>query len=61
MLGRNGLPRPYHSIFNTPGFEDATRDKFFLCIEADSDDFDVAKAKAFLEGINPEEVSEVER
>jgi len=61
MLGRNGLPRPYHSIFNTPGFEGATRDKFFLCIEADDEGFDSAKAKTFLEGLNPEDVSEVER
>lgn len=61
MLGRNGLPRPYHSIFNTPGFEDATRDKFFLCIEADGDAFDAEKAKTFLNSLEAEEVSEVER
>ncbi len=61
MLGRNGLPRPYHSIFNTPGFEDATRDKFFLCIEADDENFELETAKGFLATLEPEEVSEVER
>lgn len=61
MLGRNGLPRPYHSIFNTPNFEAATRDRFFLCIEADDEKFDVASTRAFLEGHGPLAVSEVER
>ncbi len=63
MLFLNGLPRPYHSIFNAPGFEGATRDKFFLCIEADDEAFDFDKTKSFLEGLTPrpERVSEVER
>ncbi|MGL4609576.1 MAG: DUF3341 domain-containing protein [Trueperaceae bacterium] len=61
MLGRNGFPRPYHSIFNTPGFERATRDKFFLCIEADDEKFDLEKTKKFMETLHADRVSEVER
>lgn len=59
MLGRNGLPRLYHPIFNTPGFENATRDKFFLCIEAKDENFDTEKAKVFLASLDAEEVAEV--
>jgi hypothetical protein len=61
MLGRNGLPRPYHSIFNTPGFERASRDRFFLCIEASDEKFDLEKTRKFMESLGAERVSEVER
>ena len=61
MLGRNGLPQYYHSIFNTPSFEDATRDKFFLCIEARDKAFDSEKTSVFLESLGPEMVVEVEK
>ena len=60
MLARNGLPQPYHSIFNTPNFERATRDHFFLCIEASDEQFDAQKVGEFLGTLSPLRVSEVE-
>jgi hypothetical protein len=60
VLGLNGLPQPYHPVFNVPRFALATRDRFFLCIEATDPLFDRARTKEFLRGLHPREVSEVE-
>jgi hypothetical protein len=60
MLGRNGLPRLYHPVFNTPGFERATRDGFYLCIEAVDPRFDLGATRAFLESTTAVRVQEVE-
>ena len=59
MLLLNGLPQPYHPVFNVPNFEMASRSHFFLCIESRDPNFDVAQVTRFLEGLKPRAVSEV--
>ena len=60
MLALNGLPTPYHPVFNAPRFELATRNKFFLCIKARDAKFDVQRTKEFLQSLNTREVCEIE-
>ena len=60
MLALNGLPQPYHPVFNAPRFHLATRDAFFLGIEATDPHFDPHRTRAFLAGLQPREVVDVE-
>ena len=60
MLILNKLPQPYHPVFNLPNFALATRDRFFLAIEANDAKFNHAEVVDLLKGLNAVAVTDVE-
>jgi hypothetical protein len=59
MLALNGLPMPYHPVFNVAQFRLASRNRFFLCLQARDPHFDVHSARALLDQLSPLAVYEV--
>ena len=59
MLFLNGLPAPYHPVFNVPRFALATREKFFLIIESQDPKYDYETTRSFMESLNAQEVFDV--
>ncbi len=60
MLVLNKLPQPYHPVFNAPNFALATRDRFFLVVEANDPQYDHDAIVTFMKNLNATEVNDVE-
>lgn len=64
MIVVNGLPQPYHPVFDAPEFDRATSDRFFLCIQANDEKAMKEGRRAtrrFMESLGGVAVAEVER
>jgi hypothetical protein len=60
MFILNGLPQPYHPVFNVQNFELASRSHFFISIESRDPKFNLGETRKFLNSLNPETVSVIE-
>ena len=61
MLALNGLPMPYHPVFNVPRFAtQASQNGFFLAVEAADPKFDRVKTRALLQDLGAKEINEIE-
>lgn len=61
MLIRNRLPEPHHPVFNTPAFERATTDGFFLAIESSDPKYNTAATRSLLKGAGALDVNEISK
>ena len=59
MLALNGLPMPYHPVFNVERFAMASKDRFFLIVFSTDPKYDPGGTRQFLEGLEPRSISEV--
>ena len=59
MLALNGLPQPYHPLFNIERFARASQDRFFLAVHASDPQFNLPDTRRFLVDLGAYEVSDV--
>ena len=59
MIALNGLPMPYHPVFNVPEFAKASENKFFLVVFSSDPKYDAARTRSFLAGLAPRMIAEV--
>jgi Protein of unknown function (DUF3341) len=59
MLAFNGLPMPYHPVFNVPRFAFASKDRFFLIVFSSDKKYNSVETRRFLETLDPRSISEV--
>jgi hypothetical protein len=59
MFWLNGLPQPYHPVFNVPHFVEASRNRFFLMILSRDPSFDMDGTKKFMKSLKPVSLEEV--
>lgn len=60
MIALNGLPQPYHPVFNSERFHRASQDRFFVVIEAADPKFALEDTRAFLTGLGASSVEAVD-
>jgi hypothetical protein len=60
MLILNKLPQPYHPVFNAPNFALATRDRFFLVVEANDVKYNHDAVVELFKSLNALEINDVE-
>src|SRR5689334_6224953 len=58
MLAFNGLPRLRHPVFDTPDFDLASRNRFFLCVRSDDPAFDKQRTREWLLTLEPLRIAE---
>ena len=59
MLALNGLPMPYHPVFNVSRFAMASKDRFFLIVFSSDKKYDDVKTREFLQSLGPKTLTEV--
>jgi hypothetical protein len=59
MLALNGLPMPYHPVFNSPRFAFASKDRFFLMVFSSDPKYQPTEVRGFLQSLAPRSISEV--